>query len=315
MIRASAPGKVILLGEHAVVYGRPAVAVPLPQARAVATVEAGPTGSGLILAAPDIGRVVRLDSAPADDPLAQIARLTLACLDLGDLDATVTVTSSIPIAGGLGSGAAVSVALTRALAAFVGTNLPPAEVSRLAFEVEKLHHGTPSGIDNTVIAYEQPVYFVRGREPERLAVGASLRLLVADSGVASSTREMVGGLRQRWAARPAHYEALFDRIGALVEQGRTAIVGGDRRALGGLMARNHELLAEIGVSTLALDRLVEAAQRAGALGAKLSGAGGGGNVVALVEPERAAPVEEALRCAGAIRLFSAEIAPTIRDTR
>ncbi len=299
MVQASAPGKVILLGEHAVVYGRPAIAVPVSQVRATATVEPLPPGSGLTLVALDLGRTARLGEAPLDDPLAAAAYHTLAHLDLAGLDGLVTVRSTIPIAGGMGSGAAVAAAIVRALVAFVGAELSPAEISSLVLEVEKLHHGTPSGIDNTVVVYEQPVYFLRQQPPQTFAVGAPLSLLIADSGIPSSTRQVVGGVRQRWQADPAHYEALFDQIGGLVEQARQAIEAGLVAALGALMDRNHALLQEMGVSTPELDGLVQAARQAGACGAKLSGAGGGGSVVALVQPERAAAVQAALEAVAA----------------
>jgi mevalonate kinase len=299
MVQASAPGKVILLGEHAVVYGRPAIAVPVSQVRATATVEPLPPGSGLTLVALDLGRTARLGEVPLDDPLAAAAYHTLAHLELADLDGLVTVRSTIPIAGGMGSGAAVAAAIVRALVAFVGAELSPAEISSLVLEVEKLHHGTPSGIDNTVVVYEQPVYFIRQKPPQTFAVGAPLSLLIADSGIPSSTRQVVAGVRQRWQADPAHYEAHFDQIGGLVEQARQAIEAGLVAALGALMDRNHALLQEMGVSTAELDGLVDTARRAGACGAKLSGAGGGGSVVALVQPERAAAVQAALEAVAA----------------
>ncbi len=311
MIRASAPGKVILLGEHAVVYGRPAIAVPVAQVRAEAALQATPPGSGLTVVALDLERSLHLASASLDDPLAAIACLTLARLDLEDLDGLLTISSTIPIAGGMGSGAAVSTAIVRAIAAFVGADLTADEVSALVFEVEKLYHGTPSGIDNTVVGYEQPVVFVRGRPPELLAVGAPLHLLVADSGVAASTRQVVAGVRQRWEADPARYEWLFDQIGLCVVAARRAFEAGDAGALGALMDRNHALLVEMGVSSPALERLVQAARGAGALGAKLSGAGAGGNVVALAEPDTVQVVERALQQAGAVRTIAALVTPNV----
>jgi len=280
---ASAPGKVILLGEHAVVYGQPAIAVPVAQVRATATVTLAPPGSGLTLVALDLERSVRLAEAAADDPLAAIALLTLAHLDLPEVDGVLTVSSTIPLAGGMGSGAAVSTAIARALAAFAGAELTSQEVSALVFEVEKLHHGTPSGIDNTVVAYEQPIFFVQGRPPQTFSAAVPLHLLIADSGTPSPTRQVVEAVRKRRAAQPVRYDFLFDQIGELVEEARHAIESGNADALGALMDQNHELLRQVGVSSLLLDGLVEAARMAEALGAKLSGAGRGGNVVALVE--------------------------------
>ncbi len=304
-IRASASGKVILLGEHAVVYGRPAIAVPLSGLRATAILTPHP--GPLHIQAPAVGLDAPLSDLPADHPLARIVRLTVEYLRQPPPDALLRIESDIPVASGLGSGAAVSTAVVRALAAWYDVPLDPPTVSALVYEVERIHHGTPSGIDNTVIAHERPVYFIRGRPPEPLPVGGVLHLLVADSGVPSQTREVVGDVRRRREAEPDRYEALFDRVAEEVEEARRAIARGDARALGERMDANHELLREIGVSAPVLDRLVEVARRAGALGAKLSGAGRGGNVVALVEPHTVDGVEAALRAAGAVRVWRTDI--------
>jgi mevalonate kinase len=298
-----APGKIILFGEHAVVYGRPALAVPVTEVQATATVTPAPAGSGLVLWAADLGQEGRLRDAGPDQPLAKIARLALDWLGLADPDWRLAVRSSIPIAGGLGSGAAVSAAIVRALAGAAGRPAPPDIVSGLVYEVEKLHHGTPSGVDNTVIAYEQPVYFVRGRLPAPLAIGAPFTLAIADSGIPSPTRLAVGDVRRAWQAGPAPFEALFDAVARVVESARSAIVEGRPAQLGALMDANHRLLAEMGVSCPELDALVAAARAAGAAGAKLSGGGRGGNMIALVGAGTARQVAEALRRAGAARVI------------
>jgi mevalonate kinase len=205
------------------------------------------------------------------------------------------------MASGLGSGAAVSTALVRALADFVGSPLAPAEVSDLVYEVERIHHGTPSGIDNTVIAYERPVYFVRAETsgPELVSVGAPFSLLIADTGLPSPTKRIVSRVRAGWQRETSRYESLFGRIGGVVQEARRRIKAGDVSALGPLMDENHRLLVKLGVSSPTLDRLVEAARAVGAMGAKLSGAGEGGNMLALVEPDRTDEVATALRQAGA----------------
>lgn len=302
-IHSSAPGKVILFGEHAVVYGRPAIAVPVVQVQATATVRADAPGSGLTLVARDLDVSVRLSDAPRDDPLAVIARLTLDRLGLAQPDASLTVHSTIPIASGMGSGAAVSTAVARALAAHLGHDLDPATVSALVYEVEKIHHGNPSGIDNTVVVYTLPVYFVQGRPAETFTIGAPLRLLIADTGIASPTRLAVGSVRQGWEQNPSQYEALFDWIANIVGRARAYLEEGMVGELGLLMDENHTLLGELGVSSLELDRLVRAARQAGALGAKLSGAGQGGNMIALVEAGVADTVARSLQEAGAVRVI------------
>jgi mevalonate kinase len=305
MTHATAPGKIILFGEHAVVYGQPAIAAPLSQLRATAVVENSPT-PGIRLRAADLGTDIQLDEAAPDDPVAAVVRQLQRAAGLEHLpDLTITVSSQIPIASGLGSGAAITAAVIRALAAHLG--LPQWRnddwVSDLTYEIEKIHHGTPSGIDNTVVAYERPVYFVR-QQPrnriERFTVGAPLRLLVADTGQSSSTKLVVGDVRRQWQADPPRFEAIFAACGQIAQTARQAIEAGDLPTVGRLMDENHTWLQAMTVSSEALDELVLAARQAGALGAKLSGAGRGGNMIALVEEgEGETAVAHALRRAGA----------------
>jgi mevalonate kinase len=174
-------------------------------------------------------------------------------------------------------------------------------LSALVYEVEKLHHGTPSGIDNTVVAFAQPVYFIKGRPIKRLQVGQPFALVIGDTGRIAPTHAVVGGVRQRWQADQDRYEGYFDEIGAIVQQARVAIEEGlpGPGAIGKLMDGNQELLEIIGVSSPELDHLVTAARQAGALGAKLSGAGGGGNMIALARSDNASDIARALWKAGA----------------
>jgi mevalonate kinase len=304
---ASAPGKIILCGEHAVVYGRPAIAVPIGQVRATATVAPAPPGAGLVLQAPDLNQVVRLGDAPPDQPLAAIVRLTLAHLRTKAPDVTLTVRSTIPVASGMGSSAAISTACARALALYLGAELDAPTLATLVYEVEKLHHGTPSGIDNTVIAYEHSLVFVRDQPPERLRIRYPFHLLIADTGVPSLTRIAVGDVRRAWQADPALYEHLFEEIGEIVRAVRSALETGDLDRLGPLLSANQERLRQIGVSSPELERLITAALDAGATGAKLCGGGRGGNMIALVAPLTQNAVAEALRAAGATRVLHQEI--------
>lgn len=303
MTTASACGKVILFGEHAVVYGRPAIAVPVSQVRATAVVEPLPGASDILLEAPDIGRQCWLVKAGPEDAVAHLVRLTLQELGAPACGLRITVQSQLPIGRGMGSGAAVSTAIVRALSQHFGAGWPPEKVSALVFEAEKLYHGTPSGIDNTVIAYEAPVYFIKGQPPALLSIGVPLPLLIADTGIFSSTREVVGAVRQAYAQERARYSALFHDIGELVDAARQSLQAGDLPTLGRLMGENHRLLQKLDVSCPELDALVWAAKKAGALGAKLSGAGRGGNMIALVPPERISDVETALRAAGAVSVI------------
>lgn len=305
---ASAPGKVILFGEHAVVYGHPALAAPVTQVRATATVRDSET-PGVRLLAPDLGRDSWLADARKDDALAvavhlvrqQAERATLSNLE-------ISVQSTIPIASGLGSGAAAAAAVIRALARHLrraDLSSDPA-VCDLTYLVEQIHHGTPSGIDNTVVAYERPVYFVRQSPQnriERLVVGQPLHLLVGDTGLRSATHAVVSDVRRQWEAAPQKFETIFSACGAIAREARTAVERGDQERLGVLLDENHRWLQQMTVSDPALDRLVAAAKGAGALGAKLSGAGRGGNMIALVQPAQRDTVRQALLAAGAVQVL------------
>ena len=302
-----APGKVILFGEHAVVYGRPALAVPVTQVVAEATVAIGDPGSGLSLHAIDLDETVHIKDAPADHPLATAARLALAHLGLADPDWRLTLRSTIPIASGMGSGAAVSAAIVRALSEAANQRMPDETVSELVYQVDRLHHGTPSGIDNTVIAYGRPVYFVSGRPPQPFPIPCPFHLAIADTGIASPTRHTVGDVRRAWQRQPDRLERVFDQIAEIVEKARILLAGGNSEQLGPLMDANHALLQRLDVSSPVLDALASAAQAAGAGGAKLSGAGRGGNLIALVTRETADAVVVALRSAGAANVLVTEV--------
>jgi mevalonate kinase len=251
-----------------------------------------------------------LSEMGADDPLAQITRTTLKAVDgFAGRSISIRIDSDIPIASGLGSGAAVSVAVARGLSQHLGRPLDAQAVSELAFEVEKLHHGTPSGIDNTVIAFDRPVYFIRGSKPETLSVGAALHLVIADTGRAASTAIAVAHVRRRWEADRAGVEQVFDDIAYLVRRARPRVEAGEPEGLGLLMNENQTHLEWLGVSSPELDRLVLASRDSGAYGAKLSGGGMGGHMIAIV-PEAAAPaVAQSLQAAGATRVIMTRVDP------
>jgi mevalonate kinase len=310
-VERSAPGKVILCGEHSVVYARPAIAVPVSDMRAHAQVTPGPSGSGVRLVASDLRQEVALADTDEFHPLGKVARLVLEHLATPEPDAVLTVWSDLPIASGMGSGAAVTAAAAQALSAYCGTPLPPDVVSAMTYEVEKIHHGTPSGIDNTVIAWEKPVYFVKGEPPDTFDIYAPFHLLIANSGIASSTREAVAEVRRRWIKTPEYYDVIFNCIGAIARAARAAVEQGALQALGTLLNENHELLVKMGVSISKLDRMVRRAREAGALGAKLTGSGQGGNIIALVEAERRAAVEAALWEAQAVDVWTTEVGGTV----
>jgi mevalonate kinase len=298
MTTSSAPGKIILFGEHAVVYGRPALAVPVMQVHADVDVldSARP---GIWIDAPDVNLHAELNTLPSDHPIASVINNLFFLVRVSPFPSLdIKISSTIPVASGLGSGAAVTIALTRAVASHLGRSMNDEEVNAFAYEIEKIHHGTPSGIDNTVITYAQPVYFIKGQLIEIFKVGEPFTIMIADTGISAPTKESVGDVKKLWEADKMKWESIFDRIGEIARKARTSVERGKWAALGELMNENHALLQELTVSSPELDRLVEAARNAGALGAKLSGGGRGGNIIALAEPEKAEVISLALKEAG-----------------
>jgi mevalonate kinase len=306
-MKASAPGKIILFGEHAVVYNRPALAVPVTQVHADVEVLDSPR-AGILIHAPGINLHAEHNSLPADHPLASVILKLFQRFGISqNPNLEINISSTIPVASGLGSGAAVSVALIRALSSFLFRSLTDDEVNSLAFEIEKLHHGTPSGIDNTVITCNKPVYFIKGQPAETFKVGKPFTIVIGDTGISALTKESVGDVRRLWLRDQYHLENIFNEISQIALIARRSIEHGKPEMLGELMDQNHALLQSLTVSSPELDRLVESARHAGALGAKLSGGGRGGNMIALVDQLKAESVAQALISAGAKRTIITEI--------
>ncbi len=294
----SACGKIILFGEHAVVYGRPALAVPLSQLRARAFVESR-AQAGIVIHARDLQREILVNDSTVDDALAMITRLTLNHLGI-TANLEIFIESDIPVASGFGSGAAISTAMVRALAAHFQREFAPAEISALVYETEKMYHGTPSGIDNTVIAYEQAIRFVRGQPITPFQIARPFTLVLANTGIASPTKITVGDVRRGWENDKARYEKVFDDIAQIVESAQEALARGENELLGELMTRNQRELELLNVSSPEIENLLQAGLRAGASGGKLSGGGRGGNVIFYVEDERAEEIKRAVGGAGAV---------------
>lgn len=299
--KASAPGKIILFGEHAVVYGQPALAVPVNQVHADAEVSTLHR-AGIWINAPDIRLHAEHSRLALDDALAAVIQYVIAKIPNFDRQKRgfeLKVTSTIPLASGLGSGAAVSVAIIRALSAHLGQPFTDEQVNEIAYEVEKIHHGTPSGIDNTVVTYGKPIFFIKGQPIELLCVAKPFTIIIGDTGIPAPTKASVADVRKRWQQDQRKMELLFGVAGSLAEVARQSIEGGHPERLGALMNENQRVLAEMGVSSPELDKLVAASLKAGATGAKLSGGGRGGNMIALSTQEKTSAVAKALYDAGA----------------
>lgn len=310
MTTASAPGKIILFGEHAVVYGRPAIAVPVALIRVTVEVTDLPQGhAGVRIRSQMVAVDADLDELDLQHPLAFAVSQIFAAIEVDDAAVRIDIDSTIPMASGLGSGAAVTVALARALGEHFQRPISPERQSRIAFQVDRLHHGTPSGIDNTVIALEQPIYFVKGEDPLAFRVAVEVPLVIADSGHPSPTSESVGLVRERWLEDRPAYEDMFDAIAHVVDAARQHLEQGDIGALGPAMNANHRLLQRLGVSTPELDTLIASARAAGADGAKLSGGGLGGNIIALAADGDTAGLANVLRRAGAVNTIETRLRP------
>ncbi len=269
------------------------------EARAVVSARIGSSSGEIQIEAPDIGLSALVSDLNPDDPLRAALAAAAGKKDLSGIPACrILITSTIPVSSGMGSSAAVSAAVIRAFAAFLGRRLTDQEVSDLTFEIEKIQHGSPSGIDNSVVVFQKPVFYQKGKSLEFLAIKEPFEILIADSGIPGSTKAAVASVREKWLANQQECEDLFAQIGEISQTARKIISSGDPRELGPLMNQNHACLRELGVSTPVLDRLAQDARQAGALGAKLSGGGLGGNLIALCD-SGAPRIEDALLKAGA----------------
>jgi mevalonate kinase len=300
-LSTSAPAKVILFGEHAVVYKQPALAVPVSSLRVTATIE--PSDQFQVIAS-DIEREITSETLETqfEDALSKMVRLVLKHFDAAPPNSRIELHSEIPVASGLGSGAAVSAALGRALALALQLELSDTELNGMVYEVEQMHHTYPSGIDNTVIVYEQPVYFIRDTTLQTFEVSQPIRVLIADTGVTAPTAAAVEDVRKLFNQSPAETQFIFDAIGNTVQRAKQALESADIRALGELALLNHELLQKLTVSSPELDQLVGVAVQAGAHGAKLSGGGRGGNMIVFADEAQLPAIRDALLQAGAVRV-------------
>lgn len=299
----SVPGKLILLGEHAVVYGAPALAVALPDALVVQS--AAPRASGIRVSVPAWGT----PPPPATAALLTDALRLLPSLLPGEGGLDLVIDARLPSGAGLGSSAALSVLLVRALAHRRRQDLSPTLVRAAAHRLERVFHGTPSGLDDGVVVFGGLCLFQAPAEdprapgvlphaPDLVALPcAQPELLIAESGQPRSTRSLVELVARRRRDDPDTVATLIAAITACVWRGVQAFYDERLVELGAALSECHAHLRALGVSSSRLEDLVRRALRAGALGCKLTGAGGGGCVVALA-PERGDAVLRAWREAG-----------------
>jgi len=304
---ASAPAKIILFGEHFVVYNEPAIVLAIDKrARASAELRTderlhvNSVGLGLS------GFFVKGRFHPergGEEARTRLEPVRIAIqrvLDISkkEVGVDVKIESSIPVAAGLGSSAAVAAAVAAAVSQLLDARLSKEEIFHIAYEAERFVHGTPSGIDPTISTYGGVLLFHKDRGVKSLNVKGDIPLVVGDTRMERSTGELVGMVRERRGQFPSIIDSIIKTGGEVALRAVRALETGDLKAVGELMNINHALLCAVGVSNEPLERLVYAARKTGALGAKLTGAGGGGCMIALCLPEKLEEVAEAIERAG-----------------
>jgi len=313
-LSVSVPGKTILFGEHAVVYGYPAIAVPLNSIKLNIKISARPTDTDIQIINKNRGENLLLKDLNPEHIYKTAIDTIQNALHVGKLPALqIGISSTIPIVSGLGSSAAFAVCLTKAISGFLGFKLNNEQINEIAYKIEIYQHGSPSGIDNTVISYNKPLYFKKGFPPSFLEIKSPITLIIADTGIHANTKETVADVKKNMQINPEMFKILLEEIGNLADYAKINLENGDLETLGKLMSENQSLLQKLGVSNDELDHLVDVALRYGALGAKLCGSGKGGNIVAIVENLNAESIKSALLKNGATNCFITKISVNCKE--
>lgn len=281
----------IVTGEHFVVHGTTSLAVAIDKRARVLVEESSQTR----IISKDLGLVATL---PREIPSAMIPLIeTLQAIFsfLGNKKKLqITIESEIPRSSGLGSSASVAVALIAAVSAAMEDHLTPSEIIELSLASEKFLHGNPSGIDSTVATYGGAVLFRRGYQPEFPPLGRGITLIIGVSGVERKTSEMVKKVANVRAEYPMLFDVLASSSNYLSQEAAASLVRGDIQTLGVIMNYHHEILRWMGLSTMTIDDMVDNALSQGAYGAKMTGAGGGGSIVAISREEKNSDVIHAV---------------------
>ena len=302
-----AHSKAILLGEHSVVYGAPAIAIPVDALGVQAWATPRPEG-GLYLES-DLYTGDQCDSEQQTGPVRAAVAAALEATAQTGSGVSIRLHSTIPFARGLGSSAAVGAAIGRAIGSMYGHDLDPEQLNGIIQAAETVAHGKPSGLDARTVVADSPIRFQRG-EVSSIPVGAEFDFVIADSGVAGSTAEAVGSVRTQREAEPGRVDRSVARLAELAEAAGADLAAGAKSALGEKMSAAHELLRSIRVSSPLLDSLVSEALGAGALGAKLTGGGLGGCIMAHVpSAAHAERVRSALERGGAVHTWHTKVVP------
>lgn len=281
MGKGSGYGKVILFGEHFVVYGLPGIVSAIDSTDA----EVKKTAKGI-----NIRDERKTAKGYSEEKKLQQIESIERMLKAMDVDPKtgldIWIGGSLPGFSGLGASAASSVAIAKAIAQELGMQVSDEKINQIAYEAEKAYAGTPSGIDNTAATYGGLMWFKKNTASgpdtvERLHTRKPIEIVIGSTGKVANTKAMVEGVAERRKKNSAKYDQIFRQAESLAVAGRKALESADLKKLGDLMNENHRLLQEIGVSSKELDMLVDLARKQGAFGAKLTGGGGGGCMVAL----------------------------------
>lgn len=276
-------GKAILIGEHFVVHGARGIGIGIPKNTTVMLKRAP-----VLRFAFEFGETLK-------DATRRILEMMVASTAF-----EVYVESELPPSAGMGWSAAYCVALARAAAKSAGRELSNREAAEIAFEGEKVFHGNPSGIDNTLAAFGGAMLFSKGHQPKQLAVGKRLHFVIANSGKKGPTKDLVDKVLRIKERRPAEFRRMMEAEERIVDGAIEALAKGERKKLGRLMNRNNALLERLGLSTPNIDEIRKTALENGALGAKITGAGGGGGVLILApDMKRAKRITKKLKYWGA----------------
>lgn len=303
-----AHAKSILVGEHSVVYGKPAIAVPVTSLRTMARIDR--VEDSPVLFAMD-GEVISIDELP--NRFASIAAATRAALErfeLPESDILIRLRSGIPPAAGLGGSAAVAHAVVEAVRDLAGGFLSERERFDLVQQAERVAHGNPSGLDAMATRANVPMLFQKGQF-KPLSVGRQMWLVLGDTGVRGSTSIAVAKVRGFVDSHRVRGQSLLDQLGELTHSAVRNLERGDMVRLGKRMNSAQDALDELGVGHETITELVDAARIAGALGAKLTGAGCGGCVIALADsPDHAELISHAMTAANAVATWTVEVSPS-----
>ncbi|NIU39523.1 mevalonate kinase [Candidatus Bathyarchaeota archaeon] len=283
MGRGSGFGKVILFGEHFVVHGVPGIVSAIDS---TVDAEVKKIGEGITVRDERKGARGYTEKKRVQQKESIERMLRTMGLDPEKVVLEIWLGGDLPGFSGIGASAASSVAIARAIAEELEMDLSDEEINEVAYEAEKAYAGTPSGIDNTAATYGGLIWFKRNLSGgpntiEKLSIREPVEIIIGNTGIVADTKEMVAGVAARKKRNPKEYDPLFKQAEDLAFAARKALEEFDLRKVGELMNENHRLLQEIEVSCKELDYLVNLAREQGAFGAKLTGGGGGGCMVAL----------------------------------